>query len=113
MITYFKEKRRMLDSIGRVNGICNGAKCSNCPLHSENSGTDELCTNLENEHPEKAAEIVATWSKNNPKDKKTAMQLIEEARAELCGEFCKYAKECDEELKEKGIIERYCPLEKL
>lgn len=44
---------------------------------------------------------------------KTVSEIIEEVRTELCNEFCKYAKECDKELKEKGEITRYCPLDKL
>ena len=29
---YFKERKRMLNSLGRKSGVCDGLMCSNCPL---------------------------------------------------------------------------------
>ncbi len=62
---YFAEKRRMTKRT--KNGICK-AKCSDCPLCSENDGTSEglSCVCFEMYYPEKAVKAVQRWSDEHP-----------------------------------------------
>lgn len=62
---YLVEKRRMLDSLGRRRGKCDGVTCSDCPLFS-NGGPLFDCNVLEMEYPEIAIKIVKTWAENHP-----------------------------------------------
>ena len=66
VVKYFEEKRRMLDSLGRISGQCHGIKCSNCPLYYQNHGGGINCGELEIVHPEQAIEIVEKWSQEHP-----------------------------------------------
>ena len=65
-VKYFKEKRRMLNSLGRIDGICTGVNCSRCPLSGENNGTKLVCRYFEAEYPEKAVAIVEKWAAEHP-----------------------------------------------
>ena len=58
-IEYLKVKRRM------TNNNCS-KNCNNCPLSYENNEFRLACRTLENNHPEKAVEIVERWSKEHP-----------------------------------------------
>ena len=65
-VKYFKEKRRMLNSLGRIDGICMGVNCSRCPLSGENNGTKLTCRYFEAEYPEEAVAIVEKWAAEHP-----------------------------------------------
>ena len=61
-IKYLKKKKRMLDSLGRKSGRCNGVLCSDCPF--DNVKMD--CSDFEAEYPEKAIAIVEKWTEEHP-----------------------------------------------
>lgn len=62
-VKYLKEKKRM----------CKTKRCEECPLYSEDElGITVYCDGLQEEHLEKAVEIVEKWSKENPQ--KTILQ---------------------------------------
>ena len=71
-VKYFEEKRRMLDSLGRIGERCVGVACRDCPLSPKNNGIDISCIELEALYPERAVEIVEKWSKEHPR--KTMLQ---------------------------------------
>ena len=71
-VKYFKEKRRMLNSLGRIDGICTGVNCSRCPLSGENNGTKLVCRYFEAEYPEKTIAIIEKWAAEHPQ--KTMLQ---------------------------------------
>ena len=71
-VKYFKEKRRMLNSLGRIDGICTGVNCSRCPLSGENNGTKLVCRYFEAEYPEEAVAIVEKWAAEH--QQKTMLQ---------------------------------------
>lgn len=69
---YFEQKRKMLDTIGRKGGCCDGVSCARCPLDGivpEKNFDCISCAALEIENTEKAIEIVmdyeipVDWSK--------------------------------------------------
>lgn len=59
---YFKEKKRMHNSLGRKSGVCDGVNCSNCPFSNTNNGKNLACTDFEAEYPEEAVAIVEKWA---------------------------------------------------
>lgn len=64
---YLVEKNRMLNSLGRTSGICDGIKCNTCPLSSWKNGRSLICTNFEFEYPVEATEIVRKWADEHPR----------------------------------------------
>ena len=60
---YLKEKRRYLDSIGRQNNMCLGARCKECILRPADG---DSCTAFEVEHPEEATELIRKWAEEHP-----------------------------------------------
>lgn len=60
---YLSEKKRMTKLL--KDGTC-GIDCADCPLSSENNGTDIICTRIETLYPEKVIEIVQKWSDEHP-----------------------------------------------
>ena len=71
-VKYFKEKKRMLNLLGRTKEGCYGVVCSNCPLYFNNSGIEVNCGELEMSYPEQAVAIVEKWSQEHPQ--KTMLQ---------------------------------------
>ena len=71
-VKYFKEKTRMLNSLGRKFGKCDGASCLNCPLASMNNGKGLSCSDFEAEYPEEAVAIVEKWAAEH--QQKTMLQ---------------------------------------
>ena len=65
-VKYFKEKKRMLNSLGRTKWGCYGVECSNCPLYFNNSGIKVNCEEFELSYPERAIEIIEKWSQEHP-----------------------------------------------
>lgn len=63
---YFKERKRMLNSLGREYGVCNGVMCSNCPFADTNNGKNLDCTDFEAEYPEEAIAIIEKWAAEHP-----------------------------------------------
>ena len=93
-VKYFDEKKRMLDSLGRTEGKCDGVECSDCPFSHKNNGMELYCEVLEVLYTERAVEIVEKWSQEHPR--KTMLQDFLE----------KYPKA---KLKENGTPYRICP----
>ena len=82
-IKYFEEKKRMLDSLGRVNYRCTGVDCDECPLGYTNNGKKVSCGGLELEYPEEAVAIVEKWVEEHPQ-KTILMDFLEKfPKAEL------------------------------
>ena len=109
-VKYFEEKRRMLDSLGRINGECGGAACRDCPLCSENNGIEVSCGGLEVMHPELAIEIVEKWSQEHPQKTFLSDFLEKYPKAKLCENGSPYGT-CPENL---GYCEEtYCETNKL
>ena len=71
-VKYFEEKRRMLDSLGRIDGLCDGIKCLDCPFSHNNNGRSIYCTEFQENYPEQAVAIVEKWSQEHPQ--KTMLQ---------------------------------------
>lgn len=71
-IKYFKEERRMLNSLGRISGRCKGVDCKDCPFNRFNSEKTLTCTAFGAEYPEERVAIVEKWSKEHPQ--KTILQ---------------------------------------
>ena len=63
---YFKERKRMLNSLGRKSGVCDGLMCSNCPFADTKNGKNLNCSAFEAEYPEKAIAIVEKWAAEHP-----------------------------------------------
>jgi hypothetical protein len=64
---YLKEKKRMLDSIGRITGACVGAPCVACALDAPSiEFTMGNCNTLEIEYPEIATRELKKWSEAHP-----------------------------------------------
>lgn len=95
-VKYFEEKRRMLDSLGRIRERCVGVACRDCPLSSKNNGIDISCVEFEALYPERAVKIVEKWSQEHPR--KTMLQDFLE----------KYPKAM---LSEDGVPKYTCPHE--
>jgi len=69
---YLKEKRRMLDSLGRTGRGCDGVQCKECPLGSSNNEHGCRCKEYETKYPEEATEIIRKWAEEHPQ--KTLLQ---------------------------------------
>ena len=65
-VKYLKEKRRMLNSLGRKFGVCNGVLCSVCPFSNTNNGKGLSCSDFEAEYPEEVVAIVEKWAAEHP-----------------------------------------------
>lgn len=63
---YLVERTRMLNSLGRRRGRCEGVPCEVCPLWN-NAVDRRNCTWFEGEHPIEATEIVRKWAEEHPK----------------------------------------------
>ncbi len=74
---YLKEKRRMLNSLGRADDICGGIACEDCPLSLHNNKTSLDCGAFEIKHPDEATAIVKKWAEEHPS--KTLKQKFLEA----------------------------------
>lgn len=56
---YLVEKKRMIKSLGNIDGKCRSDKgCEICPLSSNKNGRNIICYNFEVEYPVEATEIV-------------------------------------------------------
>ena len=67
-----KEKRRMLNSLGRKFQRCGGVLCSDCPLSNINNGKGLSCSDFEAEYPEEVVAMVEKWAAEHPQ--KTMLQ---------------------------------------
>lgn len=101
-IKYFNEKKRMLNSLGRISGRCNLVNCEDCPLSSFNAKHKLSCSAFELEYPEEAAAIIKKWAEEHPQ-KTILMDFLEKypkARLDkgipiICAKHLGYIKECD------------------
>lgn len=68
VLTYLKERTRMLNSIGRIEAYCDGVTCHLCPFSKiiSDMKMDVYCDDLEATYPEIAIEVVENWAKDNP-----------------------------------------------
>ena len=73
---YLVERTRMLNSLGRRKGRCEGVPCEVCPLHLATSD-HRNCTWFEGENPLEATEIVRKWAEEHPR--KTRKDVLLEA----------------------------------
>lgn len=71
-VKYFKERLRMVNSIGGIDGTCNYAKCTICPLYNDNNAKGICCSEFETLYPEKAVAIIEKWAAEHPQ--KTMLQ---------------------------------------
>lgn len=71
---YLVEKQRMLNSLGRTGGDCDGVACAMCPLSSNINVYEVTCNHFEIEHPLEATEIVRKWAEEHPR--KTRMDIL-------------------------------------
>lgn len=60
---YLKEKARMIEHT--EDSMCT-AICDDCPLCSDNNGTNASCDEFDMLYPNKAIEIVQKWSDEHP-----------------------------------------------
>lgn len=65
-IKYLREKRRMLNSLGRTGGGCNGVNCEDCPLSCCYAKYEITCNAFEAEYPEEVVAIVEKWAEEHP-----------------------------------------------
>lgn len=81
---YLVEKKRMIKSLGNIDGKCRDGKgCEICPLSSNKNGRDTICSNFEVEHPLEATEIVKKWAEEHPRKTKKDVLLEKFPKAEL------------------------------
>lgn len=75
---YLVEKKRMIKSLGNIDGKCLDSKaCKTCPLSSNENGCNVTCSNFEIEHPLKATEVVRKWAEEHPR--KTRKDVLKKA----------------------------------
>lgn len=70
---YLVERTRMFNSLGRIDGMCSGVNCEDCPLNE----TEFPCEQLEADYPLEATEIVRKWAEEHPR--KTRKDILLEA----------------------------------
>lgn len=75
-IRYFEEKKRMLNSLGRKSGRCDGLDCYDCPFSRFNNERKLQCSAFELEYPEEAVAIVEKWAEEHPQ-KTILMDFLE------------------------------------
>lgn len=81
---YLVEKKRMVNSLGRIDGICGSGKgCKICPLSSNRNGWDTVCYNFEIEYPIEATEIVRKWAEEHPRKTRKDVLLEKFPNAKL------------------------------
>lgn len=81
---YLVEKKRMIKSLGNIDGKCRDGKgCEICPLSSNKNGRDTICSNFEVEHPLEATEIVKKWAEAHPRKTRKSVLLEKFPNAQL------------------------------
>ena len=84
-IRYFEEKKRMLNSLGRKSGRCDGLDCYDCPFSRFNNERKLQCSAFESEYPEEAVAIVEKWAEEHPQ-KTLLMDFLEKFPKAMLGE---------------------------
>lgn len=79
---YLVERTRMLNSLGRRKGRCEGVPCEVCFLHLATSD-HRNCTWFEGENPLEATEIVRKWAEEHPRKTRKTVLLEKFPNAEL------------------------------
>ena len=100
-VKYFKEKKRMLNSLGRTEGRCYDVECSTCLFCSKNNGIGVGCGELELSYPERAIEIIEKWSQGHPQktilqdflEKYPKAKLRDNGTPNFCPEYLGYCEE--------------------
>lgn len=80
---YLVEKKRMLNSLGRIGGDCDAVACTMCPLSSHMNGYKVTCSHLEIEYPIEATEIVRKWAEEHPRKTRKDVLLEKFPNAKL------------------------------
>ena len=88
---YLVEKKRMLNSLGRTSGICDGIECDTCPLSSWKNDENLFCGRFEIEYPLKATEIVRKWAEEHPRKTRKDVLLEKFPKAEIYEDGLPYA----------------------
>lgn len=63
---YLYEKRRMLNSLGRTGGKCEGVACEKCPFNHNEWFDCSLEPEYELQHIEEMNEFVRNWAEEHP-----------------------------------------------
>lgn len=100
---YLVEKRRMLDSLGRIDDQCDGVGCPECPLSSNNNGSNRVCCDFEIEYPLEATEIVRKWAEEHPRKTRKDVFLekfpnaltFKEGHPQSCCALLGFCSECE------------------
>ena len=100
---YLVEKNRMLNSLGRTSGICDGVECYTCPLSSWKNDENLSCGRFEIEYPLKATEIVRKWAEEHPRKTRKDVLLEKFPNATLmnnesymiCAEYLGLCSNCE------------------
>ena len=100
---YLVEKKRMLDSLGRIEDQCVGVECHECPLSRYNNGFNSICCDFEIEHPLEATEIVRKWAEEHPRKTRKDVLLEKFPNATLmnnegymiCAEYLGLCSNCE------------------
>lgn len=87
---YLIEKKRMLDSLGRIEDQCVGVECHECPLSRYNNGFNSICCDFEIEHPIEATEIVRKWAEEHPRKTRRDVLLEKFPNSTLKTEYGNY-----------------------
>lgn len=82
---YLREKRRMLDSLGRKGKDCGFTTCEKCPLSQNNNDVDLVCTSFENQYPEEATAVVRKWAEEHPRRTRKDVLLEKFPKAIIAG----------------------------
>lgn len=88
---YLVEKKRMLNSLGRTSGICDGIECDTCPLSSWKNDENLSCGQFEIEYPLKATEIVRKWAEEHPRKTRKDVLFEKFPKAEICKDGSPYS----------------------
>lgn len=91
---YLVEKKRMLDSLGRMMDeviSCLNVNCTLCPLSKYASGSGFNCRVFEIEHPIKATEIVRKWANEHPRKTRKDVLFEKFPKAEICKDGSPYS----------------------
>lgn len=91
---YLIEKRRMLDSLGRMRDeviSCLNVDCTLCPLSKYASGSGFNCRVFEIECPLEATEIVRKWAEKHPRKTRKDVLLEKFPKAMLMKDGTPYS----------------------
>lgn len=100
---YLVEKKRMLNSLGRIEAKCVGADCLLCPLSDHNNGCGMVCGVFETNYPLEATEVVRKWAEEHPRktrkdvllEKLPNALMFKEGYPQTCCALLGFCSECE------------------